>query len=136
MKISAGIIFINENKILLGHSTGNKHWDIPKGLIEDGEKPVDAAIRETKEETNITVFQEELKDLGEFKYRSDKKLHLFMCKELTPDVNDFKCESYFTHYSGKEMPEIDDLQWFLIDEAIEFKLAKNMKRVVKKIVYG
>jgi len=95
MKISAGIIFINENKILLGHSTGNKHWDIPKGLIEDGEKPVDAAIRETKEETNITVFQEELKDLGEFKYRSDKKLHLFLCENKNINVLNFECTSYF-----------------------------------------
>jgi len=136
MDISAGIIFIKGNNIMLGHSTGNKHWDIPKGIINDGESPIAAAIRETKEETGIVVKEEFLRDLGEFKYRSDKKLHLFMCKELTPDVNDFKCESYFTHYSGKEMPEIDDLQWFLIDEAIEFKLAKNMKRVVKKIVYG
>jgi 8-oxo-dGTP pyrophosphatase MutT (NUDIX family) len=29
------------------------HWDFPKGLREDGETPVDAAIREVREETSI-----------------------------------------------------------------------------------
>ena len=29
------------------------HWDFPKGLCEDGETPVDAAIREVQEETGI-----------------------------------------------------------------------------------
>lgn len=136
MQISAGIIFIFDNKILLGHSTGNKHWDIPKGLIEDHESPVQAAARETEEETGILVSEEELNDLGEFKYRSDKKLHLFLCKNKNVDITQFQCNSYFKHFSGKTLPEIDDLQWFLIDEAIESKLAKNMKRVIKDIIYG
>ena len=29
------------------------HWDFPKGVREDGETPVDAAIREVREETGI-----------------------------------------------------------------------------------
>jgi len=133
---SAGVIFLFDSFILLGHSTGNKHWDIPKGIIDKNETPIDAAIRETKEETDITVLKSELKDLGEFKYRSDKKLHLFLCENKDVNVQNFKCTSFFQHFSGKYLPEIDDLQWFKIEEAIEFKLAKNMKRVIKDIIYG
>ena len=29
------------------------HWDFPKGLCEEGEEPVDAAVREVCEETSI-----------------------------------------------------------------------------------
>ncbi len=29
------------------------HWDFPKGLVEAGEAPLDAAIREVREETTI-----------------------------------------------------------------------------------
>lgn len=30
-----------------------RHWDFPKGLVEPGESPLEAAIRETAEETQI-----------------------------------------------------------------------------------
>ncbi len=29
------------------------HWDFPKGIVEDGEEPLNAAIREVEEETGI-----------------------------------------------------------------------------------
>lgn len=32
------------------------YWDIPGGMVEDGEMPQDAAIRETKEEVNLDVL--------------------------------------------------------------------------------
>jgi predicted NUDIX family NTP pyrophosphohydrolase len=134
MQLSAGVVFITDNKILLGHSTGNRHWDIPKGHVEDNETPIIAAIRETKEESNTSVSENELEDLGEYRYRSDKKLHLFLCREKHIDITQFKCTSYFTHFSGKELPEIDKLQWFPFEEAIQQKLAKNMKRVITEIL--
>lgn len=31
-----------------------RHWDFPKGGVESGEAPLDAAIREVEEETGIT----------------------------------------------------------------------------------
>ena len=30
-----------------------RHWDFPKGMIEDGESPIEAAIREVEEETEL-----------------------------------------------------------------------------------
>lgn len=33
------------------------NWDFPKGICEDGESPIDAAIREVGEETSITELE-------------------------------------------------------------------------------
>lgn len=54
---SAGIVlFRKENGkilfLLLHYPSG--HWDFVKGKMEDGETPHETAIRETKEETEIT----------------------------------------------------------------------------------
>jgi len=60
----AGIAISFEDKVLLVHPT-NASWKtsalgIPKGGIEDGEDPFNAAIRELYEETGITVNQSDI----------------------------------------------------------------------------
>jgi 8-oxo-dGTP pyrophosphatase MutT (NUDIX family) len=54
-RLSAGIVVVREAegsaRFLLLRAYAN--WDFPKGLIEAGERPLDAAIRETAEETGI-----------------------------------------------------------------------------------
>ncbi len=41
-----------EYLILQGHR-GEKRWGFPKGMIEQGEKPQEADLREIKEETGV-----------------------------------------------------------------------------------
>ena len=47
-KVSAGVVITN-GRVVLG--VKSYKWDLPKGEIEKGEKPIEAAVRETKEET-------------------------------------------------------------------------------------
>lgn len=53
--LSAGIIVVRraerewEYLLLRAYS----HWDFPKGLVEPGETPLDAAVREAAEETGL-----------------------------------------------------------------------------------
>ncbi len=53
--LSAGVIIVNleqgEPRYLLLRAY--QHWDFPKGLVEAGEDPLQAAIREVEEETTI-----------------------------------------------------------------------------------
>lgn len=54
---NAGIIVFNrQRKVLLCERTGNWNdaWQFPQGGIDDGETPVEAAIRELREETSVT----------------------------------------------------------------------------------
>ena len=129
MKLSCGVLIINEfNEILLGHSTGNKFFDIPKGMCEYGETPLETVIRECLEETSIQLEKNNLKDLGEFKYNKDKNLNLFLCKvkKNDIDINSLVCNSFFENkYTKKMIPEIDYFNWTNISE-IKNVCAKNM----------
>lgn len=133
MKISAGMIITNKQNILIGHVTGNNYYDIPKGLIEDNEAPIDACIRETFEETNILVSEKDLIDLGEYEYIKDKRLHLFLnTVDKFPDLKHLKCVSTFER-NGMNYPEVDFYKIIDINE-IDKYLTKNMVRVVKPIL--
>jgi ADP-ribose pyrophosphatase YjhB (NUDIX family) len=69
IKESAGLVIIQNNKILLGHPT-NAPWlhtySFPKGGIEKDETHLDAAIRETKEEIGINFDISAISTSNEF----------------------------------------------------------------------
>jgi len=53
-RLSCGIVILAPTReLLLCHVTGQRHWDLPKGGIHDGETPAEAAVRETMEETGL-----------------------------------------------------------------------------------
>jgi 8-oxo-dGTP pyrophosphatase MutT (NUDIX family) len=53
----ARIVLIENNALLLMHrlKSGREFYSFPGGGIEEGETPENAAVRETKEETGLTV---------------------------------------------------------------------------------
>lgn len=62
-EISAGAVVYNVDTTgtphyLLLHYL-SKHWDLPKGHLEENETPPEAAIRETKEETGLDIQLDE-----------------------------------------------------------------------------
>jgi 8-oxo-dGTP pyrophosphatase MutT (NUDIX family) len=131
-KLSAGIFITKGDEILLGHATGSRRYDIPKGLVEEGEDVKETAVRECFEEFGIKVPKNELTDLGQFKYLSGKDLHLFRWEvEDFPELSKLKCTSYFINHRGKELPEIDGYKIFKIEEAKEV-VAKGLVKIMDK----
>ncbi|MEJ5338828.1 MAG: NUDIX hydrolase [Aquificaceae bacterium] len=51
-EFSAGGVLIREGQILLIKNPSDV-WTFPKGLVEEGEKPEDTAVREVYEETGV-----------------------------------------------------------------------------------
>ena len=67
-----------------------KKWGLPGGKVESGEEPVEAAIRETKEEANLNV-----QNLTYLKDLSDKSVDLFYTTDYDGDVQiDFEHDDY------------------------------------------
>jgi 8-oxo-dGTP pyrophosphatase MutT (NUDIX family) len=89
-----------------------KNWDFPKGVVESNEDPLDAAKRETTEETGITdlefVFGEDYKET--VPYAGNKVARYYVAETRTEDITLPVSEEL-----GK--PEHDEWRWVTCDEA-------------------
>lgn len=61
---SARSIIIVNNKIAMVHSLKYDYYKFPGGGIESGENPINAMIRETREESGLVVKPETIKEYG------------------------------------------------------------------------
>src|SRR5579859_1399920 len=54
-RLSSGVVVVNvaQRKLKFLLLRAYKNWDFPKGLVEPGEQPIDAALREVREETTL-----------------------------------------------------------------------------------
>lgn len=126
MKTSAGLLvyrFRDETlEVFIGHMGGpiwanrkQRGWSIPKGELDHGEQPLDAAMREFREETGMEPPDSELIDLGEFQQSSKKRILIWAAEgDLDPDVlvsNTFTIE--WPPGSGElaDYPEVDRAEW-------------------------
>ena len=101
-RLSCGIVVLLESReLLLCHVTGQRHWDLPKGGIHDGETPIEAALRETHEETGLCLGAEALLDIGRHVYTAKKDLHLFACLSQRIDPRELHCASCFVERGSR-----------------------------------
>ena len=61
---SARSIIIRDGKVAMIHSLKYDYYKFPGGGIEHGEEPVDAMIRETREESGMIVIPESIQEYG------------------------------------------------------------------------
>lgn len=129
MDFTCGIFLVDQdNKLLIGHPTNAPYnlWSIPKGIPDDGEAHVDAALREFFEETTIALKlnKDHLLILPHMVYSTGKKTLIpFLLKLVIPgDYYIPECHSMVTE-DKKGMPlehpfpEIDEFKWVNLDEA-------------------
>ena len=129
---SAGILLhrAGRTEVLLIHPGGpfwrNKDagaWSIPKGEVEEGEAPHEAALPEYAEETGTTLPDGELESLGAVKLKSGKLVHGYaVAGDLDPAaIVSATFELEWPPRSGRlrTYPEVDRAGWFGLDEARE-----------------
>lgn len=102
-------------------------WSIPKGLIEPGEEPLEAAVREFGEEIGVPAPDVDYAPLGEYRYSSGKRLLVFAAEADAPTdgVGGATVELEWPPRSGRiqSFPEIDKVAWCLVAEARELLVA-------------
>ena len=97
-------------------------WTIPKGLIDDGEDPLEAAKREFREEIGVEV-RGVFRALNPIRQKGGKVVLAWAvegeCDPAKLRSNTFTME--WPPKSGKqaEFPEVDRAAWFAIGEAKE-----------------
>lgn len=125
---SAGILLHRRGEVLLAHMGGPfwarkdaGAWTIPKGELEEGEDPWDAARREWVEELGLPVPDGPVRDLGEVRQKAGK---IVRCYAIEGDIDPAAIvPGTFTMVwppgSGveKEFPEVDRVGWFGVEEA-------------------
>jgi 8-oxo-dGTP pyrophosphatase MutT (NUDIX family) len=130
---SSGVIVTDGHRILLGHAARSPRWDIPKGVAEPDEDLAEAAARELREETGLTVPAGALVALGVHPYLRGKDLALFAwTPQQMPDPKDLTCTSRFALADGTLLPEFDRFGLFAWDEAL-LRVGKNLARVLTSI---
>lgn len=110
------MILFNENKdILFGKRSDGKGWCFPGGKSEPGESTTLAAIRETKEETGISIFPSEINLIGD----------IFTFDELDGVNTHMKSTIYFNKYVFPNnfkpiiTEELTEFMWMSSEKALK-----------------
>jgi 8-oxo-dGTP diphosphatase len=108
----------------------NPRWQLPKGLMDNGEKTEEAAQREVREETGLETTLEKLIDKIEYWYfatekgsrvRYHKFVYFYLLKYVKGDVRNHD-------------NEVNEARWYEIEKAAEVLAFDSEKKVVRKAV--
>src|SRR3989344_9072207 len=91
---AGGVVLNDEGLVLVVNSRGNS-WSLPKGHLEKGESPLEAAVREIKEESGVTEldlhgylgsYSRKKSAAGRNKRPERKQIHLYLFKTSQQDL--------------------------------------------------
>jgi 8-oxo-dGTP diphosphatase len=125
--VGVGAVIIEDGRVLLvkrGHPPLEGEWSIPGGVLELGETLREAAVREVREETCLTVETAELLGVYDRVLRDDDGHTLYHFVLV-----DFLCR----RVGGKAQAadDADEVRWFTPVEAHELPLAEDTAAVIR-----
>lgn len=137
VKVAAGfIIFRRINHeieyLLMQTSYGIHHWTPPKGHLDPGETEIEAAIRETFEESGLQksdlhIFEDQIVNLNYDVNGKPKKVVYWLAELINKSAKVRLSEEH------------QDYQWLNLDNACKYasyedmiKVLKNFDQIIKK----
>jgi predicted NUDIX family NTP pyrophosphohydrolase len=144
---SAGILMYRRTEkaleVLLVHPGGpfwrNKDdgaWSIPKGEMDEGEDPAEAALREFMEEIG-SAPDGPLRSLGEIRQRGGKRVHAFAI-EGDIDAGAIASNTFEIEWPPKSgrlqtFPEVDRAGWFDLPAA-RVKIIESQRLLLDRLM--
>lgn len=125
-------ILRRDNEILLMRRKGSGYYDgwysVPAGHVEAGELPIDALLREIKEELGIAID------------RSDVRLVHTMYRTKHDETGDrldlfFAATKWAGEITNTEPHKCDDIRWFAID-ALPDNMMHHAKEAIENVENG
>jgi bis(5'-nucleosidyl)-tetraphosphatase len=129
---AGGIVFYDNSIIIVKNkrrdiSLNKSFWGFPKGHLEDGEKPAEAAVREVYEETGFRVKLNSNKPIAESRYDINLEngvIHKTVWFYEMKVINAFEKEPD---------DEIEELAIVNYDEAINLLTFSEDKKILKYV---
>jgi ADP-ribose pyrophosphatase YjhB (NUDIX family) len=126
--VGVGAIIIDDSRVLLvkrAHPPLQSEWSIPGGVLEVGELVREAAIREAREETGLTVEPSDLLGVYDRILRNPAQrvqyhyvLIDFLCRRVAGDLS-----------AASDAAEV---RWFSREELAALRLAEDTLDVIQK----
>lgn len=112
------VIFDKKGRVLLSHRRDMDLWNLPGGGVDSGELPIEAAVRETREETGLKIKIKEL--IGVYsKTKRDEVVFLFRGKVKGGKL--------------KETSEADQHKFFKIKKIPKNTIPKHKERILDAV---
>jgi len=130
---AGGVVLVGEKILLVknkkGDSSNDKQpwWGYPKGHLEEGEKPVDAAVREVLEETGFEVKAKRNKPIAESRYeisRDGEKVQKTVWFYEMEVIESFKNEPD---------DEVEEIALVDFDSALDLLTHEEDKKILKYV---
>jgi 8-oxo-dGTP pyrophosphatase MutT (NUDIX family) len=130
---SGGVVFRRSEKsegieIAIISVGPQRRWQLPKGLVDPGEKPEQTAVREAREEagvdTRVTAHIETIEywfaglERG-IRVRFHKHVHFYLLEYVSGDTRDHDAE-------------VNEARWVPLDDAVGQLAFEGERRVVEK----
>lgn len=117
MSCAGAVVLDAEGRILLGRRSDDGRWALPGGIIEPGEQPARAAIREIEEETGIRVAVERLVSVvneAPIEFANGDRCQVlaltFLCRHVAGDVHPADGENTDVRwFRPGELPPVSDV---------------------------
>jgi 8-oxo-dGTP pyrophosphatase MutT (NUDIX family) len=128
---AGGVVFRGEKtgvEVVIISVGGQNRWQLPKGLVEEGEKPEVTAVREAQEEAGVS--SEMVQHLETIEYwfagleggervRFHKRVHFYLLRYLAGDTGDHDWE-------------VNEARWVPIDDAMRQLTFDSERRVMER----
>jgi 8-oxo-dGTP pyrophosphatase MutT (NUDIX family) len=131
-RVSAGgVVFRGEKgsaEVVIVSVGGQNRWQLPKGMVEQGEDPEIAAVREAREEGGVSSEVVQLLETIEYWYagldngirvRFHKRVHFYLLRYISGDTKDHDWE-------------VNEARWVPIDDATSQLAFDNERRVMQQ----